>query len=73
MLTLSNLCPIATVKLNHLPVKALFDTGSAVTLVSSAYKNKLQLGERLPEIVKLSSANGSPLHSGGTYRVKKPL
>jgi hypothetical protein len=56
--------------LNHLPVKALFDTGSAVTLVSSKYKDKLQLGERLPEIVKLSSANGSPLYSGGTYQVK---
>ena len=68
--TLSDLRPIATVKLNHLPVKALFDTGSAVTLVSSMYKEKLQLGERLPEIVKLSSANGSPLHSGGTYQVK---
>ena len=68
--TLSDLRPVATVKLNHLPVKALFDTGSAVTLVSSVYKKKLQLGERLPEIVKLSSANGSPLYSGGTYQVK---
>ena len=33
-------------------------------------KIKLQLGERLPEIVKLSSANGLPLYSGGTYQVK---
>jgi len=59
--------PVADVWIEGCKARALFDTGSTLTLVSSALMTKMTLHRPTEQPVKLSGANGSPLTTKGTY------
>ena len=57
---------MADISVDGSRVRALFDPGSALTLVSSSLMI-LTLHRPIEQPIKLSGANGSPLRTKGTY------
>ena len=62
--------PRGLVNLNGKPVSALFDTGSAISLVDSKYLDLIRTGQVRGPSIRLCGANGSPLLNKGTYEIK---
>ena len=57
--------------MNTVPIKALFDTGSTITLINSLFKPKI-LGSlahsvQIAQQPSLCGADGLPLSTAGTY------
>ena len=50
-------------------MSALFDTGSAISLVDSKYMSLIKSGQRRGPSIKLCGANGSPLTNKDTYEM----
>ena len=57
------------IHLNGQQVSALFDTGSAISLVDSKYLNLINSGQTRGPSIRLCGANGSPLQNKGTYEI----
>ena len=57
------------IELNGCKVSALFDTGSAITLVDSKFLNLIDAGRKRGPSIKLCGANGNPLINKGTYEL----
>ena len=63
--------PAALIRVNTIPIKALFDTGSTVTLINSSFKPEI-LGSlansvQIAQQPSLCGADGLPLSTAGTY------
>ena len=58
------------VQLNNEPVSALFDTGSAISLVDTKYLKLIKFGQPKAPSIRLCGANGTPLQNKGTYELK---
>ena len=61
--------PRSYVCINGYQVSALFDTGSAISLVDSKYLNLVRADQVKGPTIKLCGANGTPLNNKGTYEV----
>ena len=62
-----NIRPWGLIRLNGQQVSALFDTGSAISLVDSKYMELIKSGQKRGPSIRLCGANGSPLINKGTY------
>ena len=62
--------PRGMIELNGSKVSALFDTGSAITLVDAKYMNLIEAGQRRGPTIRLCGANGTPLINKGTFEMK---
>ena len=61
--------PRGHIELNGCKVSALFDTGSAITLVDSKYLTLINAGQARGPSIKLCGANGNPLTNKGIYEM----
>ena len=61
--------PRGMIELNGCKVSALFDTGSAITLVDAKFLNLIESGQRRGPSIRLCGANGNPLINKGTYEM----
>ena len=61
--------PRGLIELNGTKVSALFDTGSAITLVDAKYMNLIVSGQKRGPTIRLCGANGTPLINKGTYEM----
>ena len=61
--------PRSYVGINGQQVSALFDTGSAISLIDSRYLCLVRADQNKGPSIKLCGANGTPLTNKGTYEV----
>ena len=61
--------PRGLIELNGTKVSALFDTGSAITLVDAKYMDLIVSGQKRGPSIRLCGANATPLINKGTYEM----